>query len=62
MAASAGETEVDYLYRIAEPFSSVLYKSSPGRAGAFDLVGILIQPREETLSDVHCFMLVYDVH
>ncbi len=60
MAASAGETEVDYLYRVAEPFSSVLYKTSPGRPDAFDLIGILIQPREETVSDVHCFMLVYD--
>lgn len=60
MAGSAGEAEVEYLYRVAEPFSSVLYKSSPGKAGAFDLIGILVQPRDETLSDVHCFMLVYD--
>ena len=60
MAASEGASDVDYLYRVAQPFSSVLYKSSPSKAGAFDLIGILVQPRGETLSDVHCFMLVYD--
>ena len=60
MAASSGAAEVQYLYRVAQPFSSVLYKSSPGRDGAFDLVGLFAQPRRETLCDVHCFMLVYD--
>ena len=57
---TAGETEVDYLYRIAEPFSSILYKTSPGKPSAMDLIGIFAQPRAETLCDVHCFMLVYD--
>ena len=60
MAASEGESDVDYLYRVAQPFSSVLYKTSGGKADAFDLIGIFVQPRGETLSDVHCFMLVYD--
>lgn len=60
MAASEGETEVDYLYRVAEPCSSILYKSSPGKPDAMDLIGIFVQPREETHSDAHCFMLVYD--
>ena len=60
MAASEGAAEVDYLYRVAQPFSAVLYKTSPGKTGAFDLIGIFVQPRAETLSDVHCFMLVFD--
>lgn len=60
MAASEGAASVDYLYRVAQPFSAVLYKSSPGMAGAFDLIGIFVQPRRETLCDAHAFMLVYD--
>ncbi len=60
MAASSGGAEVDYRYRVAQPYSAVLYKSSPGKAGAFDLIGIFPQPLEETACDVHCFMLVYD--
>ena len=60
MAASSGGAQVDYIYRVPQPFSAVLYKSSPGKDGAFDLVGLFAQPLEETLCDVHCFMLVYD--
>ena len=53
-------TKVDYRFRVAEPFSSVLYKSSSLKQGVFDLIGIFVQPLEETFSEVHCFMLVYD--
>lgn len=60
MAASSAGAEVDYRYRVPQPFSAVLYKSSPGKAGAFDLVGIFPQPLEDVVCDVHCFMLVYD--
>lgn len=60
MASASGGAQVDYLYRVPQPFSAVLYKSSPGKEGAFDLVGIFPQPLEETRCDVHCFMLVYD--
>ena len=60
MAASSGGAEIDYRYRVPQPYSAVLYKSSPGKAGAFDLIGIFPQPLEETVCDVHCFMLVYD--
>jgi phenylpropionate dioxygenase-like ring-hydroxylating dioxygenase large terminal subunit len=60
MTASSGGAEVDYRYRVPQPYSAVLYKSSPGKADAFDLIGIFPQPLEETVCDVHCFMLVYD--
>ena len=60
MAGSTGGAQVAYRYRVPQPFSAVLYKSSPGKSNADDLVGIFPQPLEETLCDVHCFMLVYD--
>jgi len=60
MAASSQGADVEYSYRVPQPFSAVLYKSSPGKTGAFDLVGILPQPLDETLCDIHYFMLVFD--
>ena len=44
MAASSAGAQVEYRYRVAQPCSAVLYKTSPGRAGAFDLIGILVRP------------------
>jgi len=60
MAASSAGVHVDYRYRVAQPCSAVLYKSSPGRAGAFDLIGILARPLDETVSEVHAWMLMWD--
>jgi phenylpropionate dioxygenase-like ring-hydroxylating dioxygenase large terminal subunit len=60
MAASTGGADVDYRYRVPQPFAAVLYKTSPGKDGTFDLVGIMPQPLEETLCDIHYFMLVFD--
>ncbi len=60
MASSDGSADVEYLYRVPQPFSAVLYKTCPEQADAFDLVGIFPQPLKETLCDVHCFMLVID--
>jgi len=60
MASSTEGSEVDYRYRVPQPYVAVLYKTSPGKAGAFDLVGILPQPLDETHCDIHYFMLVFD--
>jgi phenylpropionate dioxygenase-like ring-hydroxylating dioxygenase large terminal subunit len=38
----------------------VLYKTCPEKPEFFDVIGIFPQPLDETLCDVHCFMLVYD--
>lgn len=58
--ASEGAVDADYQYRVPAPFAAILYKSSAGRADALDLVGIFVQPREETLSDVFPFYLLFD--
>ena len=60
MASATEGIEVDYQYRVAQPYAAVLYKTCPGKAGAMDLVGILPQPLDETLCDIHYFMLVFD--
>jgi len=60
LASSENEVRVDYRYRVAQPCSAVLYKSSPGRDGAFDLIGILARPVDETACEVHAWMLLWD--
>ena len=60
MASASAGIEVDYQYRVPQPFAAVLYKTCPDREGAFDLVGILPQPLDETHCDIHYFMLVFD--
>jgi len=60
MAASSAGAQVEYRYRVAQPCSAVLYKTSPGRAGAFDLIGILVRPLHETACEVHAWMLMWD--
>ena len=60
-AASADDGQVSqYMYRVSSPFVTVLYKTCPVIDGAWDLVGIFVQPKDEAACDVHTFMLVYD--
>jgi phenylpropionate dioxygenase-like ring-hydroxylating dioxygenase large terminal subunit len=60
MASATEGIEVDYQYRVANPFAAILYKTCPDRTDAMDLVGILPQPLDETNCDIHYFMLVFD--
>ncbi|MDE0795091.1 MAG: aromatic ring-hydroxylating dioxygenase subunit alpha [Alphaproteobacteria bacterium] len=59
MSADDGQIS-EYMYRVTSPFVTVLYKTCPVVDGAWDLVGIFVQPREEGVCDVHTFMLVFD--
>ncbi|MEE7493325.1 aromatic ring-hydroxylating dioxygenase subunit alpha [Methylobacterium oryzae] len=59
-AAAEGGQLTRYMYRVAQPFSTVLYKTCPIREGAWDLIGLFIQPKTQTECDVHSFVLVFD--
>ncbi|MEX3009676.1 aromatic ring-hydroxylating dioxygenase subunit alpha [Hoeflea sp. TYP-13] len=59
-ATAEGGQMTHYKYRVPHPFSTILYKTCPIREGAWDLVGLFIQPRDEDLCDVHSFVLVFD--
>jgi phenylpropionate dioxygenase-like ring-hydroxylating dioxygenase large terminal subunit len=59
-AAAEGGQMTQYMYRVPHPFSTVLYKTCPIREGAWDLVGLFIQPKRQDLCDVHSFVLVFD--
>lgn len=59
MSAESGQVS-RYMYRVSSPFVTVLYKTCPAVADAWDLIGIFVQPLEEDRCDVHTFMLLYD--
>jgi phenylpropionate dioxygenase-like ring-hydroxylating dioxygenase large terminal subunit len=50
----------EYMYRVPAPFITILYKTCPVVEGAWDLIGLFIQPLDETTCDVHSFVLVID--
>lgn len=59
MSATGGQIS-RYEYRVPSPCVTVLYKTCPAVEGAWDLVGIFVQPRDEAVCDVHIFMLLFD--
>jgi phenylpropionate dioxygenase-like ring-hydroxylating dioxygenase large terminal subunit len=60
-AAATDGQMTEYMYRVAQPFSAILYKTCPIRpAGVWDLIGLFVQPREPDLCDIHSFVLVFD--
>ena len=58
-AATDGQMS-EYMYRVPAPFITILYKTCPVVEGAWDLIGLFIQPRDEVTCDVHSFVLVID--
>ncbi len=58
-SATGGQMS-EYMYRVPAPFITILYKTCPIVDGAWDLIGLFIQPRDEVTCDVHSFVLVID--
>jgi phenylpropionate dioxygenase-like ring-hydroxylating dioxygenase large terminal subunit len=43
-----------------QPFSSILYKTSPGRENAFDVIGVYVQPLQEDECKATLWLLLFD--
>ena len=57
-SASAGEgIEADYRYRVMQPFSAALYKSSPGHPGEQDVIVLMVQPLAEERVIAHGLLI-----
>ena len=62
-AASEGEADIDYVYRVVNPFSPLLYKAPAGHAGEADIIFLFVQPTEEDDCIVHfAISLIDDSH
>lgn len=59
LSASDG-FDVDYTYRVMQPFATMLYKSSPAKPGAFDFVLLCIQPKTEESCAVYPLLGYFD--
>lgn len=62
-AASEAAADVDYVYRVVNPFSPLLYKAPTGHAGEADIIFLFVQPTEEDACTVHfAISLIDDSH
>ncbi len=58
-SASGGIT-TQYMYRVAAPTSTVLYKTCPPRPSEWDVITLFVQPLDEDLCDVWPWMALFD--
>lgn len=58
--SAADGFEVAYTYRVMQPFTTMLYKSSPARPGDFDFVLLCIQPLTEERCLAHSVLGYFD--
>lgn len=58
--SAEGEIETDYMYRVATPFVTILYKTCPNAADRWDVICLFVQPMEEDLCRAHPLMLLID--
>jgi phenylpropionate dioxygenase-like ring-hydroxylating dioxygenase large terminal subunit len=52
--------EVEYTYRVMQPLTTMLYKSSPARPGSFDFVLLCVQPNSEERCTVYSLLGYFD--
>ena len=58
--SAAGGQMSEYMYRVPAPFITIHYTTCPVVDGAWDLIGLFIQPLDVVTCDVHSFVLVFD--
>ncbi|VTU38838.1 Phthalate 4,5-dioxygenase oxygenase reductase subunit [Variovorax sp. PBS-H4] len=59
-AASEGPADIDYVYRVVNPFSPLLYKAPAGRPGEADIIFLFVQPTQEDACTVHFAISLLD--
>jgi phenylpropionate dioxygenase-like ring-hydroxylating dioxygenase large terminal subunit len=50
----------DYLYRVASPFVTVLYKTCPNFEGRWDVIALFVQPLDPDRCRAHPVMFLLD--
>jgi ferredoxin-NADP reductase len=59
-AASEERADVDYVYRVVNPLSPLLYKAPVGQSGDADIIFLFVQPTEEEACVVHFSISLFD--
>ena len=60
--SAEGGIMTDYIYRIAGPFATLLYKTSPGDAQRKDVIALFVQPMTAGTCRAHPIMFLLDDH
>lgn len=58
--SATGGIMTQYIYRVASPFVTLLYKTCPLAAGRWDVICLFVQPLEEDRCRVHPVMFIID--
>jgi phenylpropionate dioxygenase-like ring-hydroxylating dioxygenase large terminal subunit len=58
--SAEGAIMTDYIYRVATPFVTLLYKTCPNADDRWDVICLFVQPMEEDLCKAHPLMLLID--
>ncbi|MDE2396532.1 MAG: aromatic ring-hydroxylating dioxygenase subunit alpha [Burkholderiales bacterium] len=58
-SATAG-VEAHYRYRVMQPMTAMLYKTSVPRPGALDAIGLFVQPLDEEHIVAYCLLAYFD--
>ena len=59
-ASAADGIDAQYRYRVMQPFTAALYKSSPNRADAQDVIGLFVQPLDDEHVIAHALLVYYE--
>ena len=59
-ASAADGIDAQYRYRVMQPFTAALYKSSPERAGALDVIGLFVQPLDDEHVIAHVLLVYFE--
>lgn len=59
-ASAATGIDAQYRYRVMHPLCAALYKSSPNRAGAQDVIGLFLQPIDEAHVIAYCLLVYFE--
>ena len=58
--ATGSGSDTDYVYRVVQPYSAFLYKTSHGHPGRMDVIGLLVQPLTEEWCRAHTLLAYVD--
>ncbi|HQX59793.1 MAG: aromatic ring-hydroxylating dioxygenase subunit alpha [Rhodoferax sp.] len=59
-ACAADGIDAQYRYRVMQPFTAALYKSSPDHAGALDVIGLFVQPLDDEHVIAHVLLVYFE--
>ncbi len=59
-ASASGGIDAQYRYRVMQPFTAALYKSSPNRSDAQDVIGLFVQPLDDEHVIAHVLLVYYE--